>query len=241
MPAQLSSEVVSGIVSERLQVSPEPDDNNVGRKIYDMDTLQPLESWRGILSTVIIPEARVFGKQDDWPPTHDSTRQRRASSTPCTSKCKSTRGFLVELTSPTVQGPNPALRRASRRTVRRNTSPRRGARSSSADTRVNAAYVPSRSEHRDTSRMFGGLRELLLDVPGGGCDAVDVADEAHTACVGPWKKLLEVQAFFFDAGCLRDRWVKHKTRPRVHAHKSPRLNLDLDCYKYQSKLNTWST
>ncbi|KAJ7218173.1 hypothetical protein C8J57DRAFT_1395242 [Mycena rebaudengoi] len=90
---------------------------------------------------------------------------------------------------------------------------------------VNSAYVPSRSEH--TSRAFGDLWELRLDVRGGGFAAVDVEDEARTARVGPWQRCFACgsvgpwkkcggacngQAFFCDSRCLRDGWREHKVK-----------------------------
>ncbi|KAF7345724.1 hypothetical protein MVEN_01592500 [Mycena venus] len=92
---------------------------------------------------------------------------------------------------------------------------------------VNSWYIPSKSESEHTSRVFGDLWELRLDVPGGGFAAVDVEDAARTARVGPWQRCFACgsvgpwkkcggacngQAFFCDARCLRDGWQEHKVK-----------------------------
>ncbi|KAH9942131.1 uncharacterized protein BXZ73DRAFT_40844 [Epithele typhae] len=95
---------------------------------------------------------------------------------------------------------------------------------------TNSEYIKGR---RDViTRPYGDLWQLRLDVPGGGFEDVDLAEETRSARAGPWRRCFGCgaggpgaglkkcaggcagKAVFCDAECLKQGWKEHKEKDK---------------------------
>lgn len=91
---------------------------------------------------------------------------------------------------------------------------------------VNSDLVPGRKSL--TTRTFGDIFQLRLDIEGGDFSKVDIEEEGRTAKAGPWQRCFECgnagrwrkcggrckgKAYFCSQECQKDGWKEHK---RIH-------------------------